>query len=533
MKKVYLLLILFFFISCEDSTAKNSNDENEKADNSEQSDDSTDNEKNDDADLTEGYETVNTQEGKVKGVVKSEVISYKGVPFAKPPVGELRWADTQPPEVRSETLVADSYSKACPQTLSGIVGDVPDWSEDCLYLNVFRPDTEEKDLPVMVFIHGGGFVKGAASLATFEGTWLASKGIVLVTINYRLAQFGFIAVPDTEIDGNYGIKDQIAALAWVRANISSFGGNSENITIFGESAGAMSVGSLIGVRPDLFERAIIQSGTIPWGKTTMLKEDADDQGERFVEAAGCKDEEVVKCLREKSAEDILTYLEGGVFSDAESYGPHIDGKLFTEVPFNMAVSGNGKNVPLIIGTNLDEGTMFTYSYKEYLDTEEDYETFVTQQFGAAAAPYVLAEYPAAEYESPWHAYTDLFADLVFNCSSILMAREFSKSNENIHYYRFTHMPDYGVQTGLDCFHGAELGYIFNTWDDYYKNSEEGYMDTVDNISSLWIRFAKDGELKDWPAYDETEKYLELSENLEIKEKLEKDSCDFWAKYLKF
>jgi len=112
-----------------------------------------------------------------------------------------------------------------------------------------------------------------------------------------------------------------------------------------------------------------------------------------------------------------------------------------------------------------------------------------------------------------------------------MARKFSKINDNIHYYRFTHMPDYGVQVGLGCFHGAELGYLFNTWDDYYKNSEDGYMDTVDNISGLWLQFAKDGVLEDWPAYDDNEKYLDLSENLEIKEFLEKDNCDFWENYL--
>ena len=232
MKKLFLVLLIFFFVAaCDNSTTKVKNDdENENTDNAEQSDDVTDEETTDDETVTEGYEIVNTGQGKVKGVVKNEVISYKGIPFAKPPLGELRWADPQKPEVRDEVLEADTYSKACPQTLSGMVGDVPDWSEDCLYLNVFRPDTEEKDLPVMVFIHGGGFVKGAASLATYEGTWLASKGIVLVTINYRLAQFGFITIPDTEIDGNYGIKDQIAALEWVRTNISSFGGNSENVT---------------------------------------------------------------------------------------------------------------------------------------------------------------------------------------------------------------------------------------------------------------------------------------------------------------
>jgi len=522
MKKLFLVLVLFcFVISCENSTKKADNDDSELNDGAETTDDDV---------AVESYEIVKTAEGLVKGFVKDGVISYKGIPYAAPPVGELRWEKPQSAQKRTETLEASNYSKACPQSLEVGAGYVPEWSEDCLYLNVFRPDSTEK-LPVMVFIHGGGFVNGTSSLATYEGSWLASKGIVLVTINYRLGQFGFLSIPDTEIKGNYGIYDQIAALEWVRANISSFGGNSENVTVFGESAGAISVGALIGVRPDLFERAVIESGTISWGET-MKKAVADDQGERFVEASGCKDEDVVKCLKEKSAEDILTYLESGILSDAESYGPHVDGELFIDVPYKMAITGEGKNVPLIIGTNQDEGTAFTFSLKSYLETKEQYETLITQQFGATAAPYVLAQYPAESYESPWHAYTDLFADITFNCASIIMARDFAKYNKNIRYYRFSHVPDYGVTSGLGCFHGAELGYLFNTWDDYYKNSEDGYNETVENISGLWLDFASGSDLNDWPVYDESEKYIDLSENIEIKEKLEKDNCDFWAGWSK-
>lgn len=529
MKRIFLIFLIFFFvIACENSTKKAENDDNELNDG--MTEEELDTETDDNDVVVESYEAVKTTEGKVKGFIKDGVISYKGIPFAAPPVGEFRWKKPQPAQKRTETLEALAYSKACPQSLAVAGGKVLDWSEDCLYLNVFRPDTAEK-LPVMVFIHGGGFVNGAASVATYEGSWLASKGIVLVTINYRLGQFGFMSVPDTEITGNYGIHDQIAALEWVRANISSFGGNSENVTVFGESAGAISVGALIGVRPDLFERAIIESGTISWGET-MKKAAADDQGERFVEVAGCKDKEVVKCLKEKSAEDILTYLKSGIMSDAEGYSPFVDGDLFTNLPYKMAIAGEGKNVPLIIGTNQDEGTAFTFSLKSSLETTEDYEAFITEQFGATLAPIVLEEYPAEKYESPWHAYTDLFADITFNCASILLAREFSKYNENVRYYRFTHVPDYGVQSGLGCFHGAELGYLFNTWDDFYKNSEEGYQETVENISGLWLKFAADGNLKDWPVYDENEKYIDLSENIEIKEKLEKSNCDFWANWAK-
>ncbi|HSW59469.1 MAG TPA: carboxylesterase family protein, partial [bacterium] len=388
------------------------------------------------------------------------------------------------------------------------------------------------DLPVMVFIHGGGYVNGAASLPTYEGAWLASQGIVLVTINYRLGQFGFLAVPDTTITGNFGTLDQIAALEWVKENISAFGGNSENVTIFGESAGGLSVGTMIALRPDLFKRAVIESATIAWGDT-MKKEDADDQGSRYVEAAGCIDaENIEKCLKDLSAEEVLSYLESGIISNtAEAYGPHVDGELFIDVPYKMAIVGDGKKIPLIIGTNADEGTAFTIAYESYIQTEKQYEDLVKQQFGLIATQ-VLAEYPASDYESPWHAYTDIFADLYFNCSSILMARDFAKYNKNVRYYRFSKVPDYGAETGLGCFHGAELGYLFTTWAENYKKTEVGYQETVDNISGLWLKFAADGTLDEWPVYDSDEKYLDISDTLTEKTQLEKKNCDFWSKWYK-
>jgi para-nitrobenzyl esterase len=527
----FIFIAVFAFYGCE-NTKKTANDKETVADDEQIADNEQNDEAENDDENVESYETVTVSNGLIKGVIDKDVVSFKGVPYAAPPVGELRWSAPVKSEPWEGTFEAKDYSKACPQSVEIYAGYIPPWSEDCLYLNVFRPDTTEKDLPVMVFIHGGGYVNGAASLPTYEGAWLASQGIVLVTINYRLGQFGFLAVPDTGIVGNFGTLDQIAALVWVKENISSFGGNSENVTIFGESAGAKSVGTMIALRPDLFKRAVIQSGTIDWGDT-MKKEDADDQGTRFVEAAGCQDaENIKKCLKDMPADEVLETLESGFDAQSESYGPHVDGELFIDVPYKMAISGDGKKVPLIIGTNSDEGTVFTYAYKDYIQTEEQYEQLVTTQFGATAAPFVLAEYPASDYESPWHAYTDLFADLTFNCSTILMARDFAKYNKNIHYYRFSKVPDYGAETGLGCFHGAELGYLFNTWADNYKESEAGYAETVENISGLWLKFALDGTLDEWPVYDSEEKYLDISDTLTEKAQLEKKNCDFWSQWMK-
>ncbi|MGI6394728.1 MAG: carboxylesterase/lipase family protein [bacterium] len=538
MKKslIFILLILFAF-SCKEKSEKPSSDgeipdtQNGATDINLEPDDG---EMPDVDCYPEGYyRKVRISSGLVAGTLEKGIISFKGIPYAQPPVGELRWKKPVEELPWSGELKAETYSKSCPQTMPVAPGVVLPWDEDCLYLNVFRPDNANPYLPVMVFIHGGGYVNGGAALATYEGSWLASKDVVLVTINYRLGQLGFVTVPDTKIAGNYGTLDQILALEWVQKNIKAFGGNPENVTIFGESAGAISVGTMMALRPDLFRKAIIQSGTIPWGDT-MKKSDANNQGTRFVEAAGCdKAADIEKCLREKTAEEILSYLEGGVDANvSELYGPHVDGTIFTKLPYKMVLDGEGKNIPLIIGTNEDEGTVFTIAYKDYIQTEEQYENIIKTQFGEISAPTILNEYPASEYESPWHAYTDIFADLYFNCSTILMIRDLAKHSKEARYYRFSHLPDYGAATGLGCFHGAELGYLFNTWDDYFKNNELGYQETTDNITDLWVKFATDGTLPDWPVYDSDEKYLNISSELKVEEKLEKKNCDFWGQYIK-
>ncbi len=540
MKKFLILFAVFAFIllsGCSNETKTPDNNDDEDGDKDIVNDDTgeleeEDEDQEDDSDEEiESYETVQTTEGKVKGFIKDEVISYKGIPFAKPPVDDLRWKPPASPEKREDILEAKEFRLACPQIMQELTGGFVKWDEDCLYLNVYRPDTVEKDLPVMVFIHGGGYINGSASFDVYEGTWLASQGVVLVTINYRLGQLGFLTVPDTEITGNYGTLDQIVALEWINENIGNFGGNPENITIFGESAGGVSVGTMLALRPDLFKRAVIQSATISYGDQ-MSKEDAQNVGEMFVKEAGCESAvDIAECLREKPAKDILETLEGGIFSDGESYGPHVDGELFTDVAYQMVIEGEGKKIPLIIGTNGDEGTVFTIGYKDHLKTEEQYETVVKSQFGIIGQS-VLDQYPASDYESPWHAYTDLFGDVVFYCTSILVARDLHNYNENVRYYHFTHVPDYGKQTGIGSFHGAELGYLFNTWHDYYKNSEEGYQEVVENITNLWVDFAYGRELEGWAVYGEEENYLEIFSELEMSFQLKKEKCDFWSTWLK-
>src|SRR5215471_18727919 len=246
--------------------------------------------------------------GKVSGVVANGIVSFRGIPFAAPPVGELRWKAPQPLKPWIGVKQATRFGPSCVQdeTIARILGATPEMSEDCLYLNVWTPAKAASDnLPVMVWIYGGGFVGGQTSVPLYDGTKLAEKGVVVVSVAYRLGAFGFLAHPELSKEsrkgsGNYGLQDQIAGLKWVQANIAKFGGDPNKVTIFGESAGGMSV-SMLAASPlaeGLFQRAISESGgnfggpkrkPTEGGVTSPALDVAEADGKRFLEKLGVKD----------------------------------------------------------------------------------------------------------------------------------------------------------------------------------------------------------------------------------------------------
>ena len=307
---------------------------------------------------------VKTQYGQVIGDVtgKDRNISlYRGIPYAKPPMGELRWAPPEPPDSWKGVYTARRFSPVCPQVpnpFGGVSADTA-MSEDCLYLNIWTPATSHKDrYPVMVWIHGGGFSIGAGSLPLYDGTRLAERGVVLVTFNYRLNVFGGFAHPQLSAasrhgaSGNYGLLDQVAALDWVQDNIARFGGDPENVTIFGESAGARSV-SLHLASPlsrGLFHKAIAQSGALRDTTGTLAERGA--AGMALADALGA--DELPNPL------DYLRWLPPSDFPDLGSFpsNPIVDGLFMPDNPESIYSRGEQANVPLLAGTNRDEGTMF-------------------------------------------------------------------------------------------------------------------------------------------------------------------------------
>ncbi len=323
---------------------------------------------------------VSTSAGPVSGVLDDGVHVFKGTPYAAPPVGELRWKLPQPVEPWTKTRKCEMFGAACPQVANNLYRTGQsnlEMSEDCLFLNVWSPALDEnKKLPVMVWIHGGGNVSGNGHQPTYDGANLARQGIVLVTINYRLGRFGFFAHPllseesESGTSGNYGLLDQIQALKWVQENVTKFGGDSDNVTIFGESAGAVDCTALMfsPLAEGLFHRVISQSGTVLLGRRFLdAKSGEVTSGHRGGEllAEDWLDESKVtlESLRNLSTDELLSSMKASGMPNPRSQprdtGVLIDGFVIPDDPNKLLTEGRFHKVPLLIGMNTDESTIFT------------------------------------------------------------------------------------------------------------------------------------------------------------------------------
>ena len=317
-------------------------------------------------------QVVELEQGFVRGLSESRVHVYKGIPYAAPPIGHLRWQPPQPSTAWEDTLSAETFSAGCVQD---VVGSRPPWteefmhqgevSEDCLYLNVWTQAAySEQPKPVLVYIHGGAFQEGSGSVAVYDGSSLAQKGLVVVTINYRLGILGFFAHPDLSADsphqasGNYGLLDQVAALQWVKKNIAAFGGDPENVTVAGQSAGAMSV-FLLTASPfakGLFKRVIVQSdpgGLASFGLTDLRSvaiplSDAEEAGREYVANHNLQSVQEMRIMTTNE----LSSLPSARFS------PVIDGVLLTGDVSTIYDRGLQHQVPMMTGFNADEGSAF-------------------------------------------------------------------------------------------------------------------------------------------------------------------------------
>ncbi|MFO0759324.1 MAG: carboxylesterase family protein [Byssovorax sp.] len=485
-----------------------------------------------------------TEAGAVQGKKAGKTWVYKGIPYAAPPVGDLRWKRPTQHACWDGALAAGSYGPACLQ-LDDM--GMPKGAEDCLTVNLWVPAdaTADKPVPVLFFIHGGGNVQGSSSVAIgntalYDGQALSEHGhVAVVTINYRLGAFGWLAHPafaegQPATSGNYGAFDQLFALAWVKENIPAFGGDPDRVLVFGESAGGQNTCTLWAspLGKGLFGAALIESG----GCAAEKREDAEAFAGTFSAMAGCdKAADPAACLRALPADQIATLVPAPVEVAGKQgpYQPIIDGYLLPAAPFDQIKSGAQNHIPVVMGSNENE----TGASVPATMTEAEYQSAVKALLPAFADA-ILAEYPAASYPTPRDAFVAVTSDAKFICPVRRTLRAAKKSQEKpLFRYQFTHVLDNvgPVQKQKGAFHGLELFFVFGQLDVAGYKPSPGEKGLADAIESYWTRFATTGDpnradLIAWPAYDaDKDSYLELDTTVTAKEGVHTEKCDFWDK----
>jgi para-nitrobenzyl esterase len=437
---------------------------------------------------------VGTADGQVRGKDAGSSYSYLGIPYAAPPVGSLRWRPPQPPAHWRGIRLATRFAPHCPQPAS--VFGRASMSENCLYLNVFRPARPEgSDLPVMVWIHGGGFVGGESD--DYNPSGLVADGVIVVTINYRLGALGFLADPVLASrpggpSGDYGLMDQQAALRWVKDNIRSFGGNPANVTIFGESAGGQSV-LLQLISPTargLFAKAIAESGG--YADYPLPLATAEAQGAAFAAKAGCASQ-TAKCLRSLSVATILAdQNQSGASAD-------IDGLVLTE-PFKQALaSGNFSHVPVIDGSNHDEWRLFVAlaTFEGQPVTAANYQLTIasTLHVTPQLAAIIAAQYPVSAYPSAPLAMSAVGTDAIFACPTLLVDQDLAKYTRTYAYeFNDENAPSGYPSPGFPyaAAHAAELQYLFALPAGSHGILSAQQQQLAAAMRAEWTSFAKDG-----------------------------------------
>lgn len=424
--------------------------------------------------------------GVIEGECVNGISSYKAIPFAAPPVGDLRWRGPQPVVPWGGLRLATEFSSAPMQGsfIAGFLGVPKSFSEDCLYLNVWTPATNaNQKLPVMVWIYGGAFSYGSAAVPVYDGTRLAEKGVVVVSINYRLGALGWLAHPELTREGekgNFGLRDQIAALEWVRDNIGTFGGDPKNVTIFGESAGSISVSLLVACpkAKGLFERAIGQSGAgySPLAGEESLQE-AEKEGEKFLAALGVKN---IAAARKLSARKILDpkFTPRACFDD--DLLPGDQSALYREKRFN--------DTPILVGYNSDDGGLFVWGRKRPGEFVWD-----AHKLYGNSAEQILPFYPHGNVETTTRSYRQAVTDAFFAWPMRRWAELQAKYGAGQVYVYYFDQKIRGSTDGAP--HASELGFVFGNLPKHGLFTKgPSAADTVlsDEMMGYWVNFAKTG-----------------------------------------
>uniref|UniRef100_A0A8C2V0A7 Carboxylic ester hydrolase n=1 Tax=Chinchilla lanigera TaxID=34839 RepID=A0A8C2V0A7_CHILA len=523
---------------------------------------------------------VDTVYGKVLGKYDSEegfaqpVAVFLGVPFAKPPLGSLRFAPPQPPEPWSYVKNTTSYSAMCSQdpvigqTDSDLVNTRKNvkltFSEDCLYLNVYTPAdlTRESRLPVLVWIHGGGLLFGGTP--PYDGLALSAlENVVVVTIQYRLGIWGFFSTGDEHSLGNWGHLDQVAALHWVQDNIANFGGNPGSVTIFGESAGGESVSVLVlsPLAKNLFHRAISQSGVIL--TPGLLSKDVKPLAKKIAVAAGCKTTSsavMVHCLRQKTEDELLEATLNLKFATVDLFGDPrenipfvptvIDGVLLPKAPEEMLAEKSFNTIPYMVGINKQEfgwiipmmlgdpipegkldqktATSLLWKFYPFVNVPEELTPVAIEKYLGGTDDLVKKR----------ELFLDLLADLMFGIPSVIVARSHRDAGAPTYMYEFQYcpsfIPDMRPKTVMGD-HGDEIFSVFGS-----PFLKEGASEEETHLSKMmmkfWANFARTGNpngegLPHWPEYDQREGYLQIGATTQPAQRLKAKEVAFYTEIL--
>jgi para-nitrobenzyl esterase len=484
---------------------------------------------------------VEIETGRLEGSVDDGIHKFLGIPYAAPPTGALRWRRPQPVEKWSGVKAASEFGPRCAQNESTTLMNAASTDEDCLYLNVWTPDlAPDEPLSVMVWIHGGGNQNGSANEPVpyanaglfYTGQFLAkNQRVVVVSLNYRLGWFGFLNHPALDAEeggtsGNQGLWDQQAALAWVQQNIAKFGGDPKNVTIFGESAGSLDVCFHVASPESrgLFHKAISQSGGCTTKNST--KAEGEQQAQTLASALGCAGDTPLACLRGKSVAELLGQMGRP--------GPVVDGEFLPKQARELFDAGDVAKVPYMLGSNTDEGTLF--SLGQAVATEDELKAALGARLMTTELEPILAQYPLSSFMSepnPQQArLARILGDAQLVCSTWDSAVRAQQAGfPGVWMYNF----DVPVVIAslpslmLGATHGAELVYVFQTSPAF----EAADTALSDKMQAYWANFAKTGDPNgggqlEWPKFsEETSTRLNFAREPSVVQAFRKSECTFW------
>jgi para-nitrobenzyl esterase len=469
---------------------------------------------------------VATKSGKIEGKYENSLNIFKGIPYAVPPVGDLRWSPPQPVKKWDGVRQTKEFGTIAPQTIMPMgnfgMAPQPPQDEDCLTLNIWTPGLDSARRPVMVWIHGGAFTIGSGADPSYDTGLLPKRGnIVMVSINYRLGMLGFLRLKGVTggkilSTGNEGLMDQVLALKWVKDNIAAFGGDPNNITVFGESAGAMSIGSLMAMpsAKGLFHKGILESGS---GNFAISAADADINGQLFLEMAGIKADDI-NTIRALTPPQLLE-IEKKMVASRRGKGknpevtvtmPVIDGDIFPIDGSKAARQGYSKEIKTIVGTNLNEWKLFTMMEPGFDQIDEAgvlnrlSNTMSLDVAKTLVAAYREARAKRGEPTTPAEVFTAIFGDFMFRMPGVKLVEGQHANKQAAYNYLFTwKSPAMGGVLGA-C-HGLEISFVFGNLMEMFSGAGPDAEKLAKCMQDAWLAFARTGDpscesIGKWPVY---------------------------------